>query len=131
MRELEELLENRVLLKAVEYERTDILIWRVRLTFDTRVVVIGVDEDTDAIVVAGDVAPQDSVVDDTESSPWRTAIGKPLFAAWRMINHNGTEDGIQLQFGETVSDPTTTVQLLAIGSTVQIFAVQAFNRRLR
>lgn len=123
MQAMECLLEERIPLEKVEYEQTDSLIWRVRLTFGADVIVISVDEDTDTLNVSGRMAPRDPLVDASDNSPWKAAVGKPLLSAWRMINHNNVEDGLQLQFGESVSEPTTTIQMLGVGSTVRFSMV--------
>lgn len=112
----------------MEYERDERLIWRIRLGFQGQTVVVGVDEDTDGILLSLGAAPRDPIVDASETEPWRSAIGKPLFCAWLMTNVYGICDGLQLEFAENVSDTHVTLQMIGVGSTIQLCGVQRFGR---
>jgi hypothetical protein len=50
---------------------------------------------------------------------WAPAIGKPVLWAWAMINTQGRNDGIQIEFG-TVDRPSITVQMLVRASTLVV-----------
>lgn len=124
MRTIETLIEERTPLDSVEYERDEHQVWRTRLRFGDATFVIGVDEDTDAIMLSEQAAPRDPIADVSNKSPWRLATGKPLFSVWRMTNDKGADDGLQLSFAETARDAPTIIQLIAIGSALHVFLVQ-------
>jgi hypothetical protein len=125
MRRFHNLFEESKKLTFVEYEQSDRLIWRVRLYFEeSDTVVLGVGEDADELTIPDNSSPRDEVVNVSDMEPWKSAIGKPLFAVWTMTNLSGGKDGIQLKFAENVRDVDVIVQLQGIGSTIRVFAVR-------
>lgn len=119
---LRDLIENGSKLEEVRYEMLSAkLICRVFLVFSGGAFLsVSVDEDSDEVIV-GEARPEkDATEDASTASPWRGAIGKPLFAAWLMKSYNGAVDAIQLDFRFTVSDEPKLVQMQGIASTLQM-----------
>ena len=107
---------------------TEQLISAVVLSFsDGQSIAISVNEDTDEIVVASTPPCQDPAMDASTKSPWWGAVGKPIFAAWMLENHNGTRDAIQFAFGATASDEPRVIQLEGAASTVQVGVLVGTN----
>jgi hypothetical protein len=60
---------------------------------------------------------------DFQSLVWKQALGSPLFSFWRMTNHQGYADAIQLFFGADTSDRRPMIQMQAMASTVVVLEV--------
>jgi hypothetical protein len=78
------------------------------------------------MVVSGH-RPEKTTEDASSASPWRGAIGKPLYAAWTLENHNGYADALQLDFRPTAREEPRAIQLHGAGSTVRIAVVVETN----
>lgn len=52
--------------------------------------------------------------------PWSSAIGNPLLWSWVLYNQQGYCDGIQLEFGKNTGSQSTVVQLVALGSEIEL-----------
>ncbi len=60
------------------------------------------------------------VVGLTEQSSWSQLVGNYVAWAWTLTNHQGFEDGVQLEFVETSTMKSTILQLMAEGGRFSI-----------
>lgn len=64
--------------------------------------------------------PRWAPVSFAEKPPWSLAIGKSLLWSWVLHNQQGYFDGIQFEFANNVEDKSTIIQLVAIGSGIDL-----------
>jgi len=111
-----------VAVREHRFEGDPKLVTRVDLAFEKCAVAVVANGDDDTISLELELPDQDvdaTVHDVTNDTPWSDKIGKPLLWGWAMINQQGYEDGIQLEFAETVEDQSRTIQLMVIGSSIE------------
>lgn len=96
-------------------------LWFVELRFSESVVCVGVNEDLDTIVLA-ELVPQvpETIITQemTAHAPWNKALGLPVLWAWTMRNHQGYEDGLQLEFADREQGFGPTVQMIGLASAI-------------
>lgn len=81
------------------------------------------DDDTLAATTgAPEPGPDESVIDVSGSPPWAACLGLGLQWGWRLTNHQGYTDGARLEFGEPGGPPRAVVELVVVGSAIQVFA---------
>ena len=94
----------------------------ILLKFSGRELCVAVDPDDDSLQVAA-TAPVDTqeLESLSGSKGWSSAIGNRLLWAWRLTNHQGYDDGIQLAFCEASGGVETVVlQLIGKASTIEV-----------
>jgi hypothetical protein len=121
-------LEDGNVLEQVRYEMfSRRIVSRVFLAFSGGATLsVAVDPETDQVVVS-DHPPGKATEDVSSASPWRGTIGRPLYAAWTLENHNGYADALQLDFRATVREEPRTIQLYGAGSTIHIAVMVETN----
>jgi hypothetical protein len=124
--ELNEIIEQEHPLLSVRHGMlSDHLVGDVVMAFASAMELrIFADQDTDQIVVEMMQFGTSGGRDVSTTSLWCKAIGRPIFAAWDLVNYNGYHDGLQLEFGSTVTDEHTIIQLVVVGSCLQLSSVQ-------
>ena len=122
------LLEDGNVLQRVRYQMFDQrMVSCVFLSFSgDHSLSVAVDQDTDQLVVL-DSRLEETTEDASSASPWRGAIGRPLYAAWILENHNGYADALQLEFRAAAREEPRTIQLQGAGSTIRISLVVETN----
>ena len=60
------------------------------------------------------------MVDITSTHPWTEAIGLPLLWSWVMLNQQGYNDGVQLEFSQDGGSVSVIVQMIGVASEVKI-----------
>ena len=57
--------------------------------------------------------------------PWKKAIARPILWAWRLVNHQGYADGIQLAFYEPgPGTETVVIQLMGKASMIEVSTLE-------
>lgn len=99
-------------------------IWdAVELYFGNQSVLVTALEDDSLAVTPNQTIPDTDhhfVQSLNETPPWKDAIDRPLLWAWVMVNQQGYFDGLQLDFCELPNSAVVRIQLLAIGSELQL-----------
>lgn len=125
LKSFQALIEKHSLLANVHYRMlSEKLVSQIEFEFaDRSTAVVYVDEDTDELVVEREGARQDPRMNVSGKPPWNSAIGKPIFWVWTLINQSGFQDGLQIEFGFTVHDSHCVVQLQGAASTLEVLEV--------
>lgn len=95
----------------------------LRLEFGNQVLLLTALEDDSLKVRANEdfLALADHAVTQlTQTSPWKSAVSRPLMWAWVMVNQQGYLDGIQLDFARSSEDEAARIQVLVIGSSLKL-----------
>jgi hypothetical protein len=81
----------------------------------------------DDILVAsvGSLTPgsDETLVDITASSPWRTCIGAGACWLWQLTNQQGYADGVRLEFGNPDEQTRAIVEMIVVASAIQTLVV--------
>jgi hypothetical protein len=91
------------------------------LYFSPTVLCIQVDPQDDSLkLVQSPPAGMTTLESLTTKEPWKRAIRKQVLWAWRLTNHQGYVDGIQLAFCEPgTGRESVVIQLIGKASTVE------------
>jgi len=98
----------------------------IRFVFSQAEFSISVCQDTDQIVIQSQIDPDLTVLDLSESFS-RALLQRKLESAWRMQNHRGYFDGIQLQFTGSGNEGSTIFQAIAEASLLRVFSVERWK----
>ncbi len=99
------------------------------LCFGTKTLFITVNED-DSLQLSFESSDKGLLkkeVNMAEDTVWLGAANKPIRWGWKMVNSSGFTDGIQLEFAESVSELSFTLQFIAVASRIQIYEVSESN----
>ena len=99
----------------------------VRLEFEGVFLLVEVDDDYDTIIwsvgaVEDLPSPRRSIPDD-----WLPLISFRVRWLWLLTNHRGFQDGLQIEFFR--DRETTIIQLMAEGSGLKLYKLEAFGAR--
>ena len=101
-------------LEGVRLRDLDETITTAEFFFSQGTLAVSANPETDTIeTTATPGAP--SLPNDLGSGPWAPAIGCSLLWIWRLTNHQGYEDGIQMEF--RTADGYFQMQLMVAAST--------------
>jgi hypothetical protein len=98
----------------------------IRLRFSVSTLWVSVNPDDDSLVLSETVPPSDTVEISSVADrlPWASAIGSPILWAWRMINHQGYFDGVQIAFlDRELGRESTVIQMMGRASMVVVGVV--------
>lgn len=79
------------------------------------------DPDNDTLLLVEQRMTLPHIAPLTESKPWSAAVGSGVLWVWLLENHNGYQDGLQLEFGW--SSGNFSVQLMCEASGLTAAAV--------
>ena len=112
---------------VVPLEHVDLPGWfaAIRLHFSSSVLCVRVNPDNDSLEVSSSASPETTELPSlSEREPWRRVIGRPILCAWRLVDHQGYDDGIQLAFLEHHTGiASVVIQLVGAASALDVSTV--------
>ena len=96
----------------------------IGLRFESISAVFRANADDDTLVTSiGSLTPgsDETLVDITDSSPWRTCIGAGACWLWQLTNQQGYADGVRLEFGNPEEPSRAVVELVVAASAIRTF----------
>ena len=96
----------------------------VELDFEGTLICIGVDPEDDSIRVHKSWEKAEELLREPVASlGWDTVYGRRILWAWSLTNHQGYEDGIQLEFSP-IDGPYFSAQFCGCASSVTVLRLE-------
>ena len=98
----------------------------IGLRFESISAVFRADADKDTLVASlGSLTPgsDETLVDITDLSPWRTCIGAGASWLWQLTNQQGYADGVRFEFANPDEPSRAVVELLVAASAIRTLIV--------
>ena len=94
----------------------------IGLRFETISAVFRANPADDTLIASvGSLKPNsdETLIDISDSSPWRTCLGTNACRLWQLINQQGYPDGVRLEFGNSDAPSRAVIELLVAASAIR------------
>ena len=109
------------------YQNDPRFVTTVSLRFESLTLGFRADSDLDTLeATIGQLTRDDNDVmsDASGFAPWSVCVGHGLRWGWQLTNQQGHTDGVRLEFGDPDSPHAGVVELLVVGSAIQVFTTE-------